>query len=413
MSMVIHGARLAAGPEKIVEASIEVVDGRISCIDNQSAQSLRPNADSTSIDLSGYLLMPGLINAHDHLQFSLFPRVANPPYQNYIEWGEDIHRTCGELIALHKAVPRDVRLWWGGIRNLLCGVTSVCHHDQLRPELRRKDFPVRVLQRYGWAHSLALGGDLYAARAATPGGAPFIIHACEGVDDRARKELWELDQYGLLDADTILVHALALDSEGAALLQRRKVSVVVCPSSNHFLFKTTPDISLLASGGRLALGSDSPLTAAGDLLDEVRFATKACNLTVNNVYRMVTSAPAEMLRLNHSEVFDPKLGTMDLIAVCDTGHSPADKLQMLTARDVELVMVRGQVQLASENLLERLPRDAKEELEALDINGTLRWLRAPVNKLMEQAEEILGPGKVRLGGRPVHGGRAEVVPYAC
>ena len=89
--------------------------------------------------------MPGLINAHDHLEFALFPRLGNPPYRNYVEWGDDIHNRFPEVIAKHRAVPKDVRLWWGGIRNLLCGVTTVCHHDRLWPVLFAPEFPVTVL----------------------------------------------------------------------------------------------------------------------------------------------------------------------------------------------------------------------------------------------------------------------------
>ncbi len=168
------------------------------------------------IDLSGFLLLPGFVNAHDHLEFALFPRMGNPPYRNYIEWGDDIHRRFPEVIAKHRAVPKDLRLWWGGIRNLLCGVTTVSHHDPLWPELQGEDFPVRVVREYGWGHSLALGGDLHQARAATPKGQPFIVHACEGVDEQAREELWGLERLGLLDEFTVLVHGLAIDREGSA-----------------------------------------------------------------------------------------------------------------------------------------------------------------------------------------------------
>ena len=169
-----------------------------------------------------------------------FPEDGNPPYRNYIDWGEDIHSRFPEVIAKHHAVPKEVRLWWGGIRNLLCGVTTVCHHDPLWPELQREDFPVRVVREYGWGHSLALGGDLRQARAATPVGRPFIVHACEGVDEQAREELWELDRLGLLDGSTVLVHGLALDREGVALMRERRASLIVCPSSNKFLFGKTP-----------------------------------------------------------------------------------------------------------------------------------------------------------------------------
>lgn len=401
MSILIHGARCALGPDEAVPADIEVGAGRITRIRKRSAPITPPGSGGNEIDLSGFLLLPGLINAHDHLHFSLFPRLANPPYRNYIEWGEDIHSAFPEIIALHKAVPRNVRLWWGAIRNLLCGVTTVCHHDFLWPELRRSNFPVRVLQRYGWAHSPALGGDLHAHRAATPVGCPFILHACEGVDETAQRELWLLDRLALLDEDAVLVHALALDPEGAALLQRRKTSIILCPSSNQFLFGATPCISLLSGMDNLALGSDSPLTSAGDLLDEVRFAAYVCNLSPESAYHMVTEFPAKILRLNNAEGSITESGAADLIAVRDTGDSPSETLHTLSAADVEFVMIGGHVQLAAEALLERLPSSETKALGPLSINGITRWLRAPVASLMQEAEAVLGWDNVRLGGTPV------------
>lgn len=401
MNTVIHGARCAVGPEKTIEASIEVAAGRIRHIRNQSAPFTPSRLVSERIDLTGFLLMPGLINAHDHLHFALFPRLANPPYQNYVDWGEDIHCAFPEIIALHKAVPRNVRLRWGGIRNLLCGVTTVCHHDPLWPELQRDSFPIQVLQQYGWAHSPALGGDLLTARAATPDNCPFIIHACEGVDAIARIELWQLDRLGLLDAKVVLVHALALDRRGISLIRRREASIIICPSSNDLLFGRTPDFPAISGVQKLALGNDSPLTAVGDLLDEVRFATHACNISPQAAYGMVTEAAAVILRLLNAEGSITESGAADLIAVRDRGDSPAKTLQSLAAADVEFVMVHGRVQLASEAILERLPASAGRGLEPLCVDGITRWLRAPVARLIEQAEEVLGHGNVRLGGKPI------------
>jgi hypothetical protein len=345
--------------------------------------------------------MPGLINAHDHLQFALFPRLADPPYRNYIDWGTDIHDKFRDVIAKHRAVPKDVRLWWGGIRNLLCGVTTVCHHDSLWPELKRKDFPIRVVQEYGWGHSLALGGDLLKARSSTPEGKAFILHACEGVDEQARAELAGLDRLGLLDERMILVHGLAMDEAGVALVRERRVSLIVCPSSNQFLFKRLPDMALLGTIENVALGNDSPLTAEGDLLDEVRFASRSCGIQPDAVYRMVTEAPAAVLRLGDQEGSITVTGVGDLMAVRDTGQGGAERLKGLSMHDVEFVMVGGSVQLASETIMKRLSGTMVEGLEPLWIEGTIRWLRAPVRELLLKAEEVLGKGEVRLGGRPV------------
>lgn len=399
--MLIHGGRFAVGAQSTMRGSVQIAGGRVTRILTEPSSMPTSAPGRTEVDLSGFLVMPGLINAHDHLQFGLFPRLGNPPYQNYVEWGDDIHRTFPEVIAKYRAVPKHVRLWWGGIRNLLCGVTTVAHHDPLWPDLQREDFPVRVVQEYGWGHSVALGGDLQAAHSTTPDGRSFIVHACEGVDETARKELWDLDRLKLLDDKTVLVHGLAIDSDGVALMRDRQASLITCPSSNRFLFGRLPDISILGAIDAVALGNDSPLTAEGDLLDEIRFAISSCNIPSQMAYRMVTEAPAKILRLLNGEGSIRVFGLGDLIAVRDTGADPADRLSTLSMDDVEFVVLNGAVQLASQDIVERLPYSAQQGLEPLSLGDTVRWLRAPVQDLLRKAEDVLGKGEVKLGNRVV------------
>jgi cytosine/adenosine deaminase-related metal-dependent hydrolase len=397
-TFAIHGSRVAIGPQDTISATIQIETGRISRIIYDSSYESNANAFSR-IDLSGFLVLPGLINAHDHLEFALFPRLADPPYRNYIDWGEDIHNKFPDLIARHRAVPKDVRLCWGGVRNLLCGVTTLNHHNPLWPELQRSDFPVRVVQKYGWGHSLALGGDLALAHAATPNGRPFIVHACEGVDAQARGELRQLDRLGLLDANTVLVHGLAIDDDGVAAMIAHRASLIICPSSNYFLFGSLPDMTSLNRIEHVALGNDSPLTAVGDLLDEIRFAIRSCNISPRTAYEMVTTTAAQILCLEDAAGTITESGVADLIAVRDTNLNAADRLRNLTMDDVEFAMVAGRVHLASQSILERLPRSAKRDLEPLLVGGVTRWLRAPVNHLLQAAEAVLGRDEVRLGSR--------------
>lgn len=395
---IVTGARVALGPGAAENLFVQIAGSRVARI-SISPPPLMVEQPAKTLDLTGYLLLPGLINAHDHLEFALFPRLADPPYRNYIEWGDDIHRKYPDVIARCKAVPKPVRMWWGGIRNLLCGVTTVCHHNPLWPELQRPDFPVRVVNAYGWAHSVALGGDISKAHTQTPAGRPFFLHACEGVDDRMRAELVEIDALGLLDEHTVLIHGLALDHEGVARLQERGSSLILCPSSNVFLFGQLPDFRNFASMPNLALGSDSPLTAEGDLLDEVRFAIQACGIPSGRAYRMITAAPAAMLRLQDSEGFIQEGGVADLIAIRDTGHTPSQRLKELSSQDIECVIISGRVCLASDDVLGRLPNEAVCGLEPVCADEVLRWVRAPVGDLLRKAEEFLGEGNVRLGSR--------------
>jgi hypothetical protein len=397
--LVIRGARCTIGPRDTRRASIQIKGDRITRILDLPLALSGTAPGPADINLNGFLILPGFVNAHDHLQFALFPRMGNPPYRNYIDWGDDIHRSFPEVIAKHHVIPKAIRLWWGGIRNLLCGVTTVCHHDPLWPELQQEDFPVRVVREYGWAHSSALGGDLRQARHATPEGRPFMVHACEGIDELARNELQRLNRRGLLDNTTVLVHGLAMDREGAELIRRRKVSLIVCPSSNKFLYGKVLNTSLLNRIEKLAIGSDSPLTAEGDLLDEVRSAMRLLDISPPAAYHMVTTAPAAILRLGDAQGSIKESGLADLIAVRDTGQDAADRLETLSMHDVELVIIGGIVQLVSEDILERLPLSAKRGLEPLSIDGSIRWLRAPVKALLQKTEEVMGSGEVRLGRR--------------
>jgi cytosine/adenosine deaminase-related metal-dependent hydrolase/ubiquinone/menaquinone biosynthesis C-methylase UbiE len=412
-STTLIGARCSLGPAESVQASLRIDRTHITRILSDGLSSVNSAPSNSEIDLGGYDLLPGFVNAHDHLEFALFPRMGNPPYPNASAWAADIQHAFADAIAKHRSVPRNVRLWWGAIRNLLCGVTTVCHHNATETELYCHDFPVRVARYGGWAHSLAFGGDLQAARSATPRGRAFIVHACEGIDREAQEELWELDRLGVLDEEAVIVHGLAVNDEGVALLRRRGTSLVLCPSSNQFLFGQVPDVRRFDGLGHVAFGSDSPLTADGDFLDEVRFAMRCCNISPQRAYTMATKEPAAVLRLHQGEGSIRVDGRADLIAVRHTGLNAPERLCTLSAADVEFVMIGGRVQLASETVFERLPVALRQDLQPLWFDGVIRWLRAPIDDLLTSAEEVLGTGALRLGGKPIRLPSSTEVAHAC
>jgi len=411
-SLLLHGAQWAIHGQDFLPASVEVSGGRIAHI-LEPAPSRRSGAELGSIDLGGFHVLPGFINAHDHLQYALFPRIGSPPYRNYVDWGDDIHQRFGDCIAQHKRVPRRARLWWGGIRNLLCGVTTVCHHDPLWPELLEEGFPVRIVREFGWAHSVALGGDVKEAFHATPETKAFIIHAAEGTDRRAHEEIAQLGRLGLLNRHSVLVHGLAMDSDDVSLIRKRGSSLILCPSSNKFLFGVTPDMALLGGVGRVALGSDSSLTALGDFLDEIRFAIRNCRIAPQVALRMATTTAALILRMEDGTGSIQEGKSADLIAIRNTGEPLESRLPKLTMHDIEFVMVGGEINLVSPRLLDRLPCASKRELEPLQVDGSIRWLRAPVMALLKAAEDVLGEDKVHLGYRKLTIPAGVEAPHGC
>jgi cytosine/adenosine deaminase-related metal-dependent hydrolase/SAM-dependent methyltransferase len=397
----LTGTRCALGPDAAAPASVSIVGKYLHSIRDRSPINHRiEDKSESSVDLSGYLLLPGLINAHDHLEFSLFPNIGDGPYQNSAQWAQDIHSSKASLIAQHRKVPRPIRLWWGAIRNLLCGVTTVCHHNPVTPELASSEFPIRVVSDFGWAHSLALEPHLASKFAESDADLPFIIHAAEGVDEESMQEVFALDRLRALDQRTVLVHGLACTPEAVSLINRRFAALILCPTSNGFLFDRSPSLGFIRSLDTVALGSDSPLTAAGDLLDEIAFTHSLIGLDANSVYGMVTNRAADVLRLRQGEGRLWPGSVADMVGVRDTGLSPAETLAQLTIEQVELVIVSGRVQLASLSILKRLPLALREGLHLLEVDGHQRWVRAPIEKLLAGAEEFLG-SDLRLGGKRV------------
>lgn len=396
--LMIRGARCAFGPTESATASLQIAGGRFSGVLPPRFANVSKTAQE--IDLTGHLVMPGLVNAHDHLEFALFPRLGGGTYANVKEWATDIHERLAGVIALHKRVPLRTRLWWGALRNLLSGVTTVCHHNPSNSELARRDFPVRVVRDVRWAHSLAFDHGIRAVHAAEPRGSPFMVHACEGTDETARLEVAELDRIGVLDANTVIIHGLGLDRQGALLLRLRGTRLVLCPSSNLFLFGKIPDMEIIG-GAATAIGSDSPLTARGDLLDEARFAIECCHVPPARAWRMITDKPARFLRSPHIGGSLRTGSAADLIAIRDTFCNVSERLRTITAADIELVIVGGRVHLASPAMLQRLSEEMKAGLEPLCLDGIVRWLRAPVRRLLSETEAILGSGQVTLGNKPV------------
>ena len=221
------------------------------------------------------------------------------------------------------------------------------------------------MSEFAWAHSPSVEPDLASKFRESRADLPFIVHAAEGVDEGSAQEIFELDRIHALDHRTVLVHGLACTPEAISLINRRRAALILCPTSNEFLFHRSPSLEFVRSLDTVVLGNDSPLTAAGDLLDEIRFAHMRIGIDANAIYAMVTNRPAEVLRLRRGEGGIKPGSVADMLVVRDAGLSPAETLAQLTSDQIELVILGGRIQLAGPSLIERLPGVLKQGLATL------------------------------------------------
>jgi cytosine/adenosine deaminase-related metal-dependent hydrolase len=387
----ITGARVAFDAVQAPRVDLSIQRGKILPFETRGQ-------DAVQLDLSGHLLLPGLINSHDHLEFNLFPRVSNGIHANYIEWAASIfHPDCTPLRE-HLRLPKAIRLVWGGLKNLLSGVTTVSHHNPFDAKVFDTGFPVRVVRSFGWAHSLHFSPDIARLFKKTPREWPFLVHAAEGTDARARAEVADLSRAGVLSGRTALIHGVGIDAEALDVVRRHRSSLVWCPSSNIFTLGRTVGDHVLRSDLDIALGTDSALTGEGDLIDELRAARAHGAVQPAALFGMVTAAAAKVLRLRRGEGAIQENGVADVVAVMDRGETPADALRELRP---ELVIVGGKIKLTSQRLFALLPSACRSGLQSISLAGRGAYMvDAKVARLHAATVKVLGANFL-LAGREV------------
>lgn len=281
---------------------------------------------------------PGLINAHDHLHRNHYGRLGRSPYRNAYQWAEDIQSRHRGHIAWRRRTPRREALLAGAWKNLFAGVTSVMHHDAWEDDFDR-DFPVRVV-RVPNADSLGMSPSLDHA-----GDGTFALHLAEGVDEGAAAEVRVLDEKGLLTRHLIAVHGVGMDAESIARFRRAGAALIWCPSSNLFLFEQSAPAALLRDGIDILLGSDSLLTAAGDLLDELRCARAQGNLCDERLEAAVGPVAARRFGLPAPSIEPGSVADLFLLS---------RPLLDACADDVVLVMIAGEPRVARSDVANRL-----------------------------------------------------------
>jgi cytosine/adenosine deaminase-related metal-dependent hydrolase len=391
-------------------------DGRIVCVG--TACGVRAG-DLSIIRCPADVLSPGLINTHDHIDFTgVAPRPdTGERFEHRHEWrlGLDGHHQLENFVG-----DRDTRvIAWGELRFLAGGTTSTVGEAMAPGLLRNLDFaagleglPVTPVTYRIFPLDDARGimrttdcnyGAHPATRAQVAQTSAFLAHVAEGTNDAARNEFrcessltyditaqpggggtsndWLMPQ-------ATLIHALALTSADLALVAARGAAIVWSPRSNLALYGRTLDVlEAKRLGIPLALGSDWLPSGSMNLNRELACASHYDHTMLHDalsdadLWRMVTSGAA---RAAHVET---QIGSIAPGLVADLAlfapHAPNAYAAVVasTPQSVALVVRGGTVLYGDPSLVDVL----RPSCDHLDVAGMPKRLCFEPNRLSAEA----------------------------
>lgn len=330
--------------------SLSIQDNLISGVQKSS----KSGEGGAVLDARGYLLFPGIINCHDHLLGSYWPRVGDRrPYLNWLEWDNDLK--ASPVYAERQQIESTDLYLLGAYRHVLCGVTSVQDHiPHFVRELFAKDLPVRLIDKYAMAHSvtsyaLAWGDGIEKEHTlAVEQDIPFITHSSEGFDNETIRSVETLEKKGAISPQTVLIHGIALSDEDIAKLASAGSNVVWCPVSNLYMFgRTLPIKKLLDAGVNVVLGTDSPMSGSINIFEDIRVARNFYkdvyqeNLDPKIFFDMATIRAAKAMRIDDTRGSLEEGKYADFVLVEPRHSDPYETFVQMDYADINLVVING------------------------------------------------------------------------
>ena len=303
-------------PQGVIEGGCVVIDGAVIV----SVGTERPEGRfDCEKDMSGKLLLPGLVNAHTHAAMTLLRGVGTDlPLQKWLfdsvfpvegrMTAEDIRAGTAlallEMLACGTTSFSDMYFFPWEAAELVeqCGVkANLCYPVQAfdPAEPYEKNESARKLERFyrDWHHAaegrIRVDGCLHAEYTCNPhvaagtaawcrqNGVRMHIHLSETksehdtcIEKYGKTPAAWMNDLGVFDVPCAAAHCVWVTAEDRALLREKNVSVIHNPTSNMKLgsgFAPVPE--LLAEGINVALGTDGAASNNNlNMLEELHLA---------------------------------------------------------------------------------------------------------------------------------------------
>jgi cytosine/adenosine deaminase-related metal-dependent hydrolase len=369
---------------------VAVDDGRVRWV-GRAGDAGQPEGAVT--DLGDGVLLPGLVNAHCHLELSHLAGQVDTS-RGFVSWVEEVVEK--RLVTDEKEVRAGARrgisqleatgtVAVGDVSNALkhldlleeSSLKGVVFHELLSwdpgkaPLLLAASDKIASLAKSGQRLRTQVRVAAHAPHSVSPKlmqgilerGGPFAIHLAESPVETeflatgagewaaflarrgagrvkftapALSPVRYLDSVGALRRGLVAAHCIHCDAGDRALLAERGVHAVICPRSNAALGVGTADVpALLEAGVPLALGTDS---LAGvetlDLLSEAAALQRSFpSLDPAVIVRMATQGGADALGLKDLGALAP--GKQAALAFAPAGSDVRDPLAFLTSGEAQ------------------------------------------------------------------------------
>jgi len=366
-----------------------------------------------TLDASGKLVIPGLINGHTHIPMVLmrglkddvtlddwlrkfiFPAEARNVTEDYVRWGTRLGlaemirsgtTTFADMYYFEDAIADETKA--AGVRGVL-GETWI-------------DFPVPDNKSVGemaaysekflkkWQgdpliHAAVAPHSIYtcsektlheAAAMARKYHAPILIHVSEmrkeftdSLEKNGTTPVQYLERIELLGPDVLAAHCIWTDYTDMKILAERQVGCVHNPSSNMMLASgVAPVVDQRAAGIRVGLGTDGPAGSNNDLnmMEEMDLAAKLQKITRMDPRALGAKGALEMATIEGARALhmEKHIGSLEtgkkadfVVIGLDTPNAVpmfdvySQIIYALKASEIQTVVVGGKTLLKNGKLL--------------------------------------------------------------
>lgn len=384
----LHGT--IATPDTHIPSGYVVIRGQLI----EAVGETRP-AGMPIIETGG-IILPGLVNAHDHPQYNIFPalrfrRLFTNRYEwqaspEYGEFRQRVNALTGAGLACE--------MWkYAEARALLAGNTT--QQGAFRSDYWDCYAEPRVLVRNPERMSRTIRDEIFpltlgesareTVRVRVESGAyrSLLIHLSEGVDAESAEEFWTWQQWGLLPA-SVIIHGIPYGQAEFSAMREAGASLVWSPRSNLSLYgQTANPLAAMSQNVPVSLAPDWCPSGSYDILRELKVADQlnreqyAGQITDFDLVQMVTTNPATQLGLGD------QLGRIapgylaDLMVIEGDTANPLRALIDARAQNVRLVLIGGEALYGDAALLNAIPE--QDVGEPIMVCGQSRRIRVALD----------------------------------